>query len=438
MNSLYDAIGTGDAEACRRMLDERPELVSEISEDYGSPLFHAIDRRRAEIAKMLIERGAGAPQSTGRTGECLLFLAADKGLNETVQLLLAKGADPRPSDEDGDVMAVAQSTRNKDLIGILLNYGFPMTPCIAASLGDMESLRKIVDEDASAVFFRDSDGKTPLHWAAYNGHLEIARFLLANGADVNAMSLESGLPLYDALTMVSPEPMVSLLLEAGTDVSSKIGHGQSPLLSALWMGRFHAALLLLKAGSDPNLADNDGQTPLWLAISLARPDCQDKAMPLIDGLLEAGADPNPEPVKAVLNILEWVELRRKWPDHTDYYTTLLILAVASRNVEAVKSLLKHGADINAKDSLGHTPIVIAEQLRDEEITKLLASHGARRSTSLGKSGALVFSLSYTLLGLYFSLYGVHSWLRWVGLLFLTVGATGCVRLLINMARRWGR
>jgi ankyrin repeat protein len=39
----------------------------------------------------------------------------------------------------------------------------------------------------------DVYGSTPLHYAAYNGHVEIARLLLQNGADVNAKTIMAGL-----------------------------------------------------------------------------------------------------------------------------------------------------------------------------------------------------------------------------------------------------
>lgn len=64
-----------------------------------------------------------------------------------------------------------------------------MDPHVAAWEGDLETLRLLLSEDANVVHARDEeefgDGNTPLHYAAYQGHLAIARLLLDGGARIN-------------------------------------------------------------------------------------------------------------------------------------------------------------------------------------------------------------------------------------------------------------
>jgi ankyrin repeat protein len=50
-------------------------------------------------------------------------------------------------------------------------------------------------EAGAQVNSKDKDGWTPLHWAAWNGHLDIVQILLPNGADVNAKDSDGFQPI---------------------------------------------------------------------------------------------------------------------------------------------------------------------------------------------------------------------------------------------------
>ena len=71
-------------------------------------------------------------------------------------------------------------------------------------------------------------GDTPLHLAASFGSLEIARLLIARGADVNASTQQNLTPLHDAVA-ARDEEMVRLLLENGAKADVKTSSGKTPL-----------------------------------------------------------------------------------------------------------------------------------------------------------------------------------------------------------------
>jgi ankyrin repeat protein len=106
----------------------------------------------------------------------------------------------------------------------------------AAALGDVERLAEHLDVDPEAVQARSVDGFTPLHYAAYFGGPEATRFLIENGADVEA-----------------PSRNMEFAPEA------------RPLHSAVAAGNRDAALVLLEAGADPNARQHGGFTPLMAA-----------------------------------------------------------------------------------------------------------------------------------------------------------------------------
>ncbi len=65
----------------------------------------------------------------------------------------------------------------------------------AATQGSVSGCRRYVEEDGAAVTSIDASGRTPLHWAAENGHRDVCSYLIQIGADVNAKSKDGVRPL---------------------------------------------------------------------------------------------------------------------------------------------------------------------------------------------------------------------------------------------------
>ena len=87
----------------------------------------------------------------------------------------------------------------------------------AAQDGDLKEVKRLVGEGVPVDKF-DEIGMTPLHYAADAGHLDVARFLIASGADVNAHD-EAQIgetPLGQVAGNCSYE-MAELLVDAGAD-----------------------------------------------------------------------------------------------------------------------------------------------------------------------------------------------------------------------------
>ena len=103
---------------------------------------------------------------------------------------------------------------------------------------------------------------TPLVRAAGVGDVEIARLLLAAGADPNRLCGCAGAetPLWTA-TLIGSSELVALLLGAGANPNEPAFAGATPLHVAEQRGRQDLAGLLLRAGADPNRADSRGRTP---------------------------------------------------------------------------------------------------------------------------------------------------------------------------------
>jgi ankyrin repeat protein len=136
----------------------------------------------------------------------------------------------------------------------------------AAQSGDLTRLRALLEGNRSFASMPDDQGYTPLHYAAYFGHVEAARYLLGIGADLAAISLDPlrSQPLHAAASSGHLE-IATMLLQAGADSNAEQTAQWTPLHSAAAGGHAEIAALLLRSGSDPSRQSASGATPLALA-----------------------------------------------------------------------------------------------------------------------------------------------------------------------------
>jgi ankyrin repeat protein len=139
----------------------------------------------------------------------------------------------------------------------------------AAKNGDLETAKTLLNANPDLVNARDegteNPGYTPLHWAVFNGHKDIAELLLANKADVNAKTKYDTTPLILAAGR-GDKDAVELLLANKADVNAKDSAGLTPLILASMNGRANVLDLLLANKADVNAKDNNGVTPLHAAV----------------------------------------------------------------------------------------------------------------------------------------------------------------------------
>ncbi len=134
----------------------------------------------------------------------------------------------------------------------------------AARNGDLAGVQAELDKGMD-VNAKTDYGMTPLHFAAYSGHKEIAELLIAEGADVNAKEEGDGTPLLYAAIRGHKE-IAELLIAEGADVNAKDKYGFTPLYQSARFGHKEVAELLIAKGVDVNAQMLDGRTPLDLAV----------------------------------------------------------------------------------------------------------------------------------------------------------------------------
>ena len=247
----------------------------------------------------------------------------------------------------------------------------------------------------TGVNIRDVRGATPLMYASAFGTFRHMQLLLRQGADVNAINSFGGTALICAQGDFAKS---KLLLEHGARVNLSSRSGFTPLMAAALRDRnANLIRLLLQKGADAKAADARHLTALTL--SSTKGDVESMRL-----LIAAGADvdlPGPQgipPLGAAIsaNSLAAVQLLldhradaarlamdddaqvRHGPLALKGLTTLMLAApYASPAISA--ALLRAGAEVNARDIRGMTPLMlaVASETQDVQLVDLLLKSGAR-------------------------------------------------------------
>ncbi len=138
----------------------------------------------------------------------------------------------------------------------------------AAWTGDVSTLRDMNID----VNLKDTVGRTPLHIAAEKGNIDVAMFLIENGANVNVADANGNTPLVFIINKTGNPKVTQRLLEKGASVNTQNRTGETALMYAAWHGYSTIVQLLLENRADVTLKNKQGNTALTLAESKGHPE----------------------------------------------------------------------------------------------------------------------------------------------------------------------
>jgi hypothetical protein len=157
--ALKSAVCDSDAERVRRILERHPQLRANINDPLPNYGF----------------------------GQHALFAAVQRSDRATIDVLLSAGADIRKRTEWWAGGFGVLDDCDPSLADFLIERGAVLDAHSAARLGRIRELQDLVAADPNSVHARGGDGQTPLHFAST---VDIAQFLLANGADIDARDID--------------------------------------------------------------------------------------------------------------------------------------------------------------------------------------------------------------------------------------------------------
>jgi ankyrin repeat protein len=374
---LSVAAQNGHTSVVELLLRHRGVDLAAEDRDGATPLWHAASNRHSDTVNVMLKH-------LDQVG----VAAADRAVSATVDKAIRLGALP--------IAKMLMQVRGEQAIDGRMTFSLLRAAVVSGDVGLVTSLA----DSCVSLRSRDPGGATVLHVAAEKGQDAVIRVLVELGADINAKTASAETPLFYALAGRHPRT-ADLLVELGAEgtrhkpvdqmllpLASLVGHetvvrellsnpkvnvdaiaacvsrsgryeAGTALLWAASQGHSAIIRLLLDHGANPNsrsgtematrvILDGDmepcsedggfcfevGLTPLvWIAKTGG-------SIALAELVLEKGADPNLQ---------------------SSTRQTALHAAANARREDLVLLLLSHGADADAKDSWGKTPVHICAE-----------------------------------------------------------------------------
>ena len=123
-------------------------------------------------------------------------------------------------------------------------------------------------ENGAEVNAKNTDHRTPLHHASNSGLFEVVQYLIENGANVNAKDKDDLTPLHDASLNPTNKStkILKYLLENGAQIDAKTKSGWTPLHYATAYGQLDIVQYLIAEGCQIEVKTTSGQIPLHFSV----------------------------------------------------------------------------------------------------------------------------------------------------------------------------
>lgn len=358
--ALLDAVKAGDVSVVRMLVQQQKVSANASEIDGTTALAWAVQHNSEPIADVLLRAGADAARAN-RYGMAPVFLAAANGNAAIIERLMKAGASANASRTGGETpLMVAARNGNADAVRTLIAHG--------ADVHARETLR----------------GQTALMGAASEGNAAAVQVLIQAGADVNLRSRgPAGRPLeaaegtrsgytrrgrfdaYTPLLMAVRRGHIDVaraLLASGANVHDTAPNGASALVIAAANAHWELGVLLLEHGANPNAMAQGWnalhQTARTRGLGFTRlahpvPTGTLTSLDFAKSLLKHGVELNVKATK------DWGRSDNQRGRFSEIGASAVLMAAKAADVELMRLLLENGADPKVRNRNGTTMIMAA-------------------------------------------------------------------------------
>ncbi|RKY10524.1 MAG: hypothetical protein DRP56_00720, partial [Planctomycetota bacterium] len=391
---VIDTLVNGDLQKFNSIIKEKPELLDDCSIN-SQPLLHIV----AKLNQV-----------------------------KAVEVLLGMGIDMNFTNDKGYTALDAITSSQKEVLLFLQEHGGERFVSIhkAALLGDLKTVKQIINENKDAINSEDVEGMTPLHWAALMGHKNVVKYLVVNGAvlkngqqfaqqikehgykDISELLYKCSRPCslgeFDKAVLAEDIEMLKEILEEHPE-EIEGRSGVSAIHNAARSGNIQIAEFLIKHGVHVNSSTrglSDEVSPLYLSIAYGHPKMADLLIQnggtidtedslrnysgnwhteLFNNLISAVVNDNKVEIESVLSQFSSPKRRELGRYRTS--KGLLFYAAQKGKLGSVEALIENGLSPNIKLEDPHTHCLPLSNLLywavkngNEQIAQFLIDNGA--------------------------------------------------------------
>lgn len=223
-----------------------------------------------------------------------------------------------------------------------------LTPLMyAAKVGNLEIIKYLLDKGAN-INSQDDYGYTALHYAVEDNKLDAVKLLIEKKANINLVDKDGNTILMTAANAVAPE-IFQYLFEKGADINTANNYGNTPLLVVAQGNEVSMLKILLANSVNLNKQNKDGLTAFMYAVAFGNNE-----------------------VTRILAKESKVDFSVKDNyGNSALHIAALTMGTRYHNAELLKFLLDKTNDINAKNNLGCTPLLLSAMCGSKEGVDIL-------------------------------------------------------------------
>ncbi len=335
----------------------------------ATPLEMAVQQGLEDLTRALLQRGVDPNRTPGKRTPVIFHAIHRPGV---LRILLQHGADPRQKNLQGQsALEMACRSLQPESVRLLMQHGARPTKDQVHSL-----LKLLLQQPATAysaertartvkllletqVKLTDAQRKALLQLALENGHWSVIDQVVQRADQLPARSPE-GDPLLPWAARQGLEKVVRLLLQSGHNADQTDSQGNTALYYAVAAAKVSVVRLLLDHGADTRRRFQGGQSLLHIAAALQPAGASSPGPP--------GIVPLPRPLPSQRG-------RRRASQSNELSAAHLKLS--QKAAQITQLLLQHGADPNATDEAGYTPLYVAAWNRHAGVVQVLLRHNAQ-------------------------------------------------------------
>jgi ankyrin repeat protein len=384
--SLHEACLNGDLNIVHALLASGANVNAD-NDANAKPIHFASVNGDVSIMKLLCDAGADT-SSTNADGSTPLHFACEQGHEALILFLLSKGCSLTTPNHSGIVPLDYLSSEDKAQLFLsikktIADFDFNKLVRVAAEHSLENLVKLLIKHHLTLLEDEDKDRRTVLHVACQSGSIDIAKWLIRNGANIFSKDCDSMTPFLHACCSGNLK-LVRFLLANGTatlldDVDSD---NNTALHFCSRRGYLSLVQYLVKFGVDVNRRNARGQTASACAEEAGFVRI-DRWLRQYSGAAMTTAEKQKLNIElhkfcradSISDVKRCIEAFAQVNSADNGHHSPLFAAITNGSLEIVTYLAENGADLTKTNSLGYSPLLVASGYGFVEISKYLVDCG---------------------------------------------------------------